>query len=473
MAKPNIVFLMADQLRFDVLGAYGDEQCSTPKLDILAERSTIFDQHYTPCPLCVPGRTSVMTGLYPHQHGAIINGWFKHEREHGQIKQNVPLMPDRLTDAGYRTVHAGVQHVRTVPEFEMQCSDVEFVGPNSVGRHHKDLHDRNLILGDMSAFRDPVIDYERGRPIISAGTAPRVAVFPLREELFYDAVLADHMVKAIQEHDHDKPLALLGMFWLPHPPLWAPRAFAEMIDPARVQLPPTVGHWFGGMPPLQLQNLCGQLGAHVTMDQWRLAWAVYMGMVALLDKCVGRVLAALDRADMLDDTMVVFTSDHGEMLGSHRLFQKMCMYEDAARVPMMVKMPGQNANRRCNELTNHLDLTATILEIAGAEPIAASPGKSLKNIARGNPSSHPRKHVFASYDGNAGRSFAQRMVRSATHKLIHNVGDILELYDILEDPYEAKNIAYRDRTKDIQQELSQVLNDWMDSVGDDQLKVKI
>lgn len=458
---------MADQLRFDVLGAYGDQQCSTPKLDLLAERSVVFDQHYTLCPLCVPARSCAMTGLYPHQHGAIINGWFKDERKYGYVKPNTDLMPDHLAEAGYRVVHVGVQQVRMVPEFELQCPDTQFVGPMSVGRHHHDLQGRGLILGDMTSFRDPVIDYDNGRPLVSAGTAPRVAVFPLREDLFYDSVLAQNMVDVITNHDAGQPLALFGMFWLPHPPLWAPRAFAEMIDPAQVQLPPTVGHWFNGMPAMQLANLPGQLGAHVTMDQWRLAWAVYMGMVALLDKCVGRVLAALDHAKLLDEAVVVFTTDHGDMLGSHRLFQKMCLYEDAVRVPMVMKLPGQTANRRVPMLSDHLDLTATLLDYAEAPPLEKSPGRSLRAVAEGQLAPQPRQYLFASYDGNAGRGFAHRMVRSATHKLIHNIGDIPELYDLIEDPYETRNLANRDMSKAVQTELRDELNKWMDDTGDD------
>ena len=468
MARPHIIYLMADQLRFDVLGAYGDEQCQTPMLDLLSERSTVFDGHYTPCPICVPGRTSAMTGLYPHQHGAIINGWFKNERQHGIVRPDTELLPDRLSESGYRTVHVGVQHVRTNPAFELQCPKVEFIGPDSVGLHHRELHKRGLILGDMTAFRDPIIDYNGGKRVVSAGTAPRVAVFPLREDMFYDAVLADRMVELIQVHDPATPLALFGMFWLPHPPLWAPREFAEMVDPSQVTLPATVGHWFGGMPVMQLANIPGQLGAHQTIDHWRMVWAVYLGMVALLDKCLGKVLAALDHAEMLDDAMIVFTTDHGDMLGSHRLYQKMCLYEESARVPLIVKMPGQASGYRVRELTNHLDLVATMLDAAGAGPIERSPGKSLRLIAEGVPSPHPRQHIFASYDGNAGRGFAHRMARNATHKLIHNIGDRAELYDLIEDPFETRNLAGKDETQPVQQELRDALNSWMDEMEDDQ-----
>lgn len=468
MAKPHIIMLMADQLRFDVLGAYGDEQCPTPKLDLLAQRSTVFDNHVTPCTLCVPGRSSTMTGLYPHEHGAIINGWFKNERPFGQIRDGVELLPNKLVDADYRVAHVGVQQLRMSPDFVEQCGGVEFVGPTSVGRHHKELQSRGLILGDMTAFRDPVIDYDSGVPIVSAGTAPRVAVFPLREDLFYDAHLSIKMAELIEKHDPSTPLALFGMFWLPHPPLWAPRAFAELVDPGAVNLPPTIGHWYGGMPVTQLANLPGQLGAHVTMEQWRLAWAVYLGMASLLDKCVGRVLAALDRKGMLNDSLVVFTSDHGEMLGSHRLFQKMCLYEEAVRVPMIMKMPGQTSARRASALSDHLDISATMLDLADGDAIAASTGRSLRHVAEGNTEPQPKRTVFASYDGNAGRSFAHRMARSATHKLIHNIGDHAELYDVIEDPYETRNLINQPDLADTRKELTHALNNWMDHCNDDQ-----
>lgn len=468
MSRPHIIYLMADQLRFDVLDAYGDRQCPTPHLDDLCRRSTIFNRHFTPCPLCVPARSSIMTGLYPQQHGARINGWLKHEHAYGMVKTGTEVLPEHLSDAGYRNVHVGIQHVRMMPEFEMLCGNTEFIGPKSVGSHHRGLHRRGLMLPDMSVFRDPVVEHELGRPVVTAGTSARTALFPLREDLFYDSVLADQMVKVIEAHEGDKPLCLFGMFWLPHPPLWAPRAWAQLVPPETVDLPITVGRWFSGMPAMQLANVPGQLGAHCSPDQWRHAWAVYLGMAALLDHCVGKVLKALESKGMFDDAMIIFTSDHGEMLGSHCLFQKMCLYEEAVRVPLIVKTPGQKSIRYVNEMTDHLDLTAGMLDYGLADPLEGSPGISLKPLAEGQTNNQPRRYVFSSYDGNAGRGFAHRMVRSATHKLIHNIGDRAELYDLIEDPRETHNVAGREEFAQIEGELRSQLHQWMAQVGDDQ-----
>ena len=424
--KPHLILILADQLRFDMLGAYGDQQTPTPKLDLLAQRSTVFQRHFTPCPLCVPARSSLMTGLPPHRHGAYINGWFDAEEPYGTVRDGLPLLPQRLADAGYRVVHAGVQHVRTKPTFVDRQPDVEFLEPMSSGAWRKGLDQRGLMYGDMNALKAPVVDWCESQSVVTRASTARTATFPLREDLFFDCMLTDRICGSIKSHrgrTDDRPLALFANLWLPHPPLWAPRQWAELIDPDDVRLPPTVGQWFEGMPAAQLQNIPGQLGANVSMDDWRRAWAMTMGMVALLDQCVGRILATLDKRGMLDDATVVFSSDHGEMLGSHGLYQKMCLYEEAVRVPLLIKMPGQRGSQVVGEPTTHLDLPATLTTLAGAEPLATESdggGRSLHTLAQtGELDGEQRQYVFASYDGNAGRGFQQRMAPLA-HAQAHH-----------------------------------------------------
>lgn len=469
-SRPPLIFLMADHLRCDVLGPYGDRQTPTPAIDAFSEKAAVFEHHYTTCPLCVPARSSVMTGLYPWQHGAVINGWLPRERRYGVVRPDAALLPQRLIDAGYHVAHVGVQHVRTEPDLWQRLPDVEFVGPFNHSEHRKELDERGLYLGDRSVFRTPVVEYQNGKAVPFPANSPHVAVFPLREELFYDSVLAARMAKAIETHvdrADGKPLALFGMFWLPHPPLWAPEEFANLIKPRHVLMPANTGKWYAGMPAMQLLNTPGHLGSHVTMDQWRQAWAMYIGMVALLDKCVGQVLDAVQQAGLFDDAAIAITSDHGEMLGSHGMFQKMCMYEEAARVPLLLKLPGQKHTKRAKALTSHVDLPTTWLNLAGCEPIDESEGMDLRPLADPHAGSiETRPHVFASFDGNAGRAFHHRMARSHTHKLIHNIGDRAELYDLHDDPRESRNLAGDEEHREVEQELRDALREWMEHVGD-------
>ena len=157
-ARPNIVVVLVDDMGWSDIGCYGSE-IPTPHLDALTQQSTVFEHHYTICPLCVPTRSSMMTGLYPRQHGAIINGWFPEEREHGTVKAELDLVPNRISAKGYDVYHAGIQHVRTSGGFEANCPDVKFIGPSSVGSHHRQLHKKGLMLPDMTVFRDPVLEH--------------------------------------------------------------------------------------------------------------------------------------------------------------------------------------------------------------------------------------------------------------------------------------------------------------------------
>lgn len=468
--RPHVILLMADQLRSDILAPFGGRQCPTPKLDLLSKRSTIFQRHFTPAPTGVPARASLMTGVTPRQHGAIINGWAPSERHLATLKGPADLLPQHLVDAGYRVVHVGVQMLRSEPDIHSLLDEVEFIGPETPAAHLHQLRQRGLMLGDLDALRDPVVDFNQGRQFVFSASSPRAAVFPLREDLYYDCTLAQRMVEVIEKHSgspDDRPLALLGMFWLPHPPLWVPQKWATLLDPHNLTLPPTVGRWFTGMPAAELANIAGQLGAHVSMEQWRTAWVVYMGMTALLDQCVGKVLAALDHKGMLGDSAVAFTANHGEMLGSHRLFQKGCMYEPVVRPPLIIKGPGQTAQRTVWDLTDHLDLTATLTDYAAAEPMPNAVGSSLRNFIEGHERTEPiRNYVFSSYDGNAGLGYHQRMIRSRTHKLIHHGSDTAELYDLVDDPHETVNLVGKPEAAEIESQLRKTLNAWMDSQND-------
>jgi len=464
--KPPLIFFLATQLRCDVLGPYGGELGVTPHLDVLARHGAVFDRHFTTCPQGVPARASILTGLSPFRHGAVINGWTRHEVPFGTLCGGRSLFPRDLVDAGYRVVHVGIQHVRCDPPLHEQLPGVEFVGPENVAAYHESLRERGLMVSDVHQLRDPVVDMDNGRPIVFSGYSPRASVFPLREPLFLDRVIADAAARVIAEHDRvddPRPLALLVHFWLAHPPLWAPRKLIERFDYTAFDLPPTVGQWIAKTPVNVLANLCGQLGAHVSEAQWREAWIVYLAMVQLLDDCIGQVLRAVEHAGWFERSVIAMTADHGEMLGSRGLYQKMCLYDPAVRVPLILKLPGDGGRKPVYDLTSHADVAATLLDACGVDH--AFPG-SLVNLARGLPPEAPREAVFAAYDGNAGRGFQQRMVRTATHKLVWHVTEEWELFDLVDDAREGRNLAGRAEHAAVQQHLSQVLAAWREREGD-------
>lgn len=323
--RPHLALIVANQLRSDVLGAFGDLPCPTPKLDLLAKHATAFRRHFTPCPLGGPARASIATGLSPLSHGARINGARRTEGRHATIHPDLPILHEQLIDAGYRVVHVGLQNIRTEPDLPRRLPEAEFVGPANQAELLKDLDARGLIYGDLEALRDPVLDYIDGVPAVLGGMSAKTAEFPLREDLFYDSVIAERATRVVRDHGGvatDRPLALLVNFNLPHPPLWAPQRFAEMFDPDDIHLPATTGRWYRSTSPLQLANFPGQMGAQLEMWQWRRAWAMYLGMVAMLDECVGKVLGELDRTGLLSDTAVAFVSDHGDMLGGRGLLAR-------------------------------------------------------------------------------------------------------------------------------------------------------
>jgi choline-sulfatase len=191
-------------------------------------------------------------------------------------------------------------------------------------------------------------------------------------------------------------------------------------------------------------------------------------MVRLLDDAVARVVDALRQRGLWDDALVIFTADHGDMLGSHRLWQKMCMYEESIRVPMLVKPPGGAARSARSQLTQHLDLAATFCDYAGAELMDGAADASLRPIIE-RPDAPGRDAVFCEFNGNSGRGFQQRCVITPTHKLIYNHRWDLECYDLAADPGEKNNLCADGELSTLPAPAGALcgqLGDWMRDTGD-------
>lgn len=455
MKRPHLILLMADQLRRDVLGCYGGGYGASPNLDRLAGEAVVFGSHTINSPLCVPSRISMVTGTYPHVNGAIVNGWDEPERPYGTCR-DLPTLYESLAQAGYRVEHLGVNHLRFDPPLGRRHQRITFSA--DPGQHAGWLKQRGMTA-DLSACKSPCVEYIDGKPVTRFYTNPNTLRWPHPPQDFLDCWLADRLVERIQQAGPDEPLALMANFWLPHCPLSCPEPYFSMFDPEALDLPATVGKWCDGQSPMHLVNLPGHVAAATTMQGWRQAWAVYLGMVRLLDECVGRVLAALRRRGLWDDALVVFTVDHGEMLGSHRMFQKMCMYQEAIRVPLLIKPPGGGSGAR-EQLTQHLDLAATICDLCGVPVMPASAGRSFRPVLA-RPDAPGLEEVFLEFNGNSGRSFQQRAVLTPTHKYIHNHGYQPELYDLRADPAETRNLCQAEHPPAEAARLRDRLRRWM------------
>lgn len=459
---PNILWLMTDQHRLDCVGAYGARTVRTPNLDRLAGRSVVFERHYTSCPLCVPARSSLHTGRFPHNCGAIINGFGPHGfREQSRLRPDEVTAPELLSAAGYHVAHVGVDHVRADPPLHERGCFARYV---SNPDHRRHAQARGLQFPDMTAHQHPCPTRVGGRLETLRFSAPNSGCHPFPAEDFLDVYFANQAVDALQQAPDDRPFALFCFLWLPHPPFVIPEPYCSMYDPGQIVLPPNVPGDQVGKPSMHLHHLPGQTGAGRSAEEWRATWASYFGCVTLVDECIGRVLSALDARGLADDTLIVFHPDHGEMLGAHQYFQKMVCYEESAHVPLMVAGP-DIAPGRCEALTSHVDILPTFLDYAGAPTPPQVQGSSLRPLLERSASA-VHDAVFVEYNGNAAPDAFQRCVVQGRHKYIHNEGDRDELYDLQTDPWEQRNVAHEPASRELRRELRARLSRWMRDTGD-------
>lgn len=439
-SKPHVVLIMADQLRFDVLGRY------TPNINSLREESFSFNRAYCASPLCVPARGSFFTGLYPNETGCIINGWEKQDVGFGRVLAGIPNIYELLQE-GWEVWHTGKQHLYYEKPLDETADRVHWHPLEGNYERHLKAHGIRKPGGD--AFRGLVPEMALGTTTRAKNySVPTTGCFEPGYEFFYDGYITRTSLDAIRGRDRSKPLALSAMYLAPHPPLDIPEPWFSRWSEQDIVLPDNVGVWSKDQSPLQLYNLTGAIGTRYTREQWKEIWRVYLGLVSLLDDSIGMLIQELKEQGIYDDSLIVFTSDHGEMLGSHRLWQKMCMYEESVRTPLMFKLPkGQSAAAGSSDaLVSSIDVVPTLCDAIGIEPPQSISGTSLMPVMRRERSS-VRNQVFIQYDGNGARGNYQRCVLEGDDKLIVDLFKdelFLELYRISDDVQEQNNLAFNE-----------------------------
>jgi arylsulfatase A-like enzyme len=469
----NILFLMTDQHRTDTLGAYGNRLAATPVLDELARSGTRFDRWYTPTAICTPARASLLTGHAPFRHKLLAN----HERNVGYI-EDLPeeqfTFSQALRDAGYNCGLIGKWHIG----HRRRAADFGFDGPDLPGWHNPVDHPDYL---DYLAANDlpPYDIHDRVRGTLPNGGPGNLLAARLRQpvEATFEHYLATRAIEMLERYAADaRPFFLQLNFFGPHLPYIVPDEYFDMYDPELVELPKSIAETFAGKPQVQ-----ANYSAHWTFDTMplevtRKLIAVYWGYVALIDAEIGRVMDAMRRLELVDDTAVFFTCDHGEFTGAHRLHDKgPAMYEDIYRTPGLLRIPGQRPGTVRSEFVSLLDCTATILELAGIDPAPAVDSRSLVPLASADDVAW-EQDIVCEFHGHHF-PYPQRMIRTDRYKLVVNPDSTNELYDLFNDPDELLNIyahpemgAVRAR---LLRRLYQVLRDrgdnfyhWMTSMYD-------
>ncbi len=488
--SPNIVLMITDQQRTDTLAAYGNDWIDSPHLNALAAESFLFENAYCTQAVCTPARGTLMTGLYPHSHGCTVNyaaGYdalaeiYRHPQDRLDtlvgLRDDTPTLAE-LLPADYRTANMGRWHLGN--DTFIQHGFAEWISTEDSCRpwyHRPDPPFSDYHHWLLEHGYTPDLTLPNGDQIFSVNQR---ATFPPEHQM--GAFLADHSVRFIRENA-GRPWCLVYSGFEPHPPFTGP--YNGKYDPAGLPVGPafmrypaghslfnraradffkgtTAGYGKAAQDGIVTEDLATETG-------WRRQRANYYGNVKIVDDAVGRLVAALEETGQVEDTIFVFTSDHGEMLGDHGFWEKRAFYEESFRIPLFIRIPWlKRAGQRVAGNISHVDLMPTLLDLAGAPVPTQLEGRSVADILRNGEDRCDRSAVLewsgygerdlGSRTANLMASLPRRAIVSADRwKLNLCVGDQGELFDLNEDPHELNNRfddpACRDRIRTMYAEL--------------------
>ena len=429
-AKPNILFLMADQMQGRVLDQ--DHVCQTPCLDRLAGEGMRFTRAYTPNNICSPTRASIMTGLLPHNHGVLEVLYPKMAHMHAILPDKAHFA-QRLSGAGYSTGYFGKWHVERNNDLERFGWQVDG-GQSSAS--YKALIEEILGEEPLQPECDPAVyitDPPGYGPHLLCGVTERPAE---RRGMGIATTLAlRYLEDAVQKAE---PWCCFLSFQEPHDPYIAERSIYEQYQREELPPPPNAADPLEDRPGLyrRAQGIWKQLSE----AQKRQARACYFASISEVDAQFARVVDFLEAQGQLEDTIVIAISDHGDLLGAHGLFFKdISAFEEIFNVPFIVRGPGVERGALCPGRVGLHDLCPTILELAGCEPIDMPDSRSFAPLLS-TPAAAGWDRGFAEYYGNRHR-LTQKVVWDGRWKFVFNGFDYDELYDLDTDPWEMKNLA--------------------------------
>lgn len=434
--RPNVLIMMSDQHNPHVLGCEGDPVVRTPNLDAIAARGVLFESAYCQSPLCVPSRMSFLTSQQPSEIKVWTNGCV--------LPYDVSTFAHSLGAAGYETTLIGRMH---------------FVG-------HDQYHGfQQRLVGSLTAVHaggrgpglTPALLKGTGQTRPAVTTAgPGKTAYQAYDEAVAQAAAEFLAAKATQQ---DKPFCAVVGFVLPHCPFVCPKEDWDYYYD-RVTLPEFPEGYFDRQHPAIKLWRKNRGVDDVPDEEIRRARAGYYGIVTHFDRQVGVVMDALGQAGLAEDTIVLYTSDHGEMAGEHGMWWKSNCYEGSASVPLIVSCPERfETGRRVKEVVSLVDIGPTLCELAGAEPMPLASGRSFLPLLQEEPVDWPNEAFSEHYATH--HTPPVRMIRRDQWKLVHHEGHRPQLFDLEADPDEFHDLGNDPAHAATREELHQrVLADW-------------
>ena len=481
--RPDFLIVCSDEQRWDTVGAYGpvyglpgNPVLRTPRIDRLAAAGTLFDAAFTPYPLCSPTRATMWTALYPHQHDVLGN------KRPMRLPAGFVTPVEAMRDAGYLTGYVGKWHVPGASPRELGFADARALGRDwgrDIDEYRAHLRTRGYRISDRTV--ENLTEEEVALLDLPDAPSAGTSALPLEDHL--EPWLTDRTIELVDDAaSSDAPFFIVVGYNAPHFPMFVPAPYDRAYDPADVPLPPSFDDPLEGKPAIHGERFSWTRVHHLSPDGWRKVIAHYWGLVSLVDDQVGRLVDALERLGRAESTIIVYTSDHGDLMGAHHLIEKgpWNVYEETVRLPMVIGDPRRPAGRVVPELVSQVDLLPTLLDLAGVPVPPGTAGRSLVPLMDGaadwrdalygetaglsqKPGVDP---PLAQQDLDPEHLLIVKWLRTQRWKYAFYSTDRDELYDIVLDPSEMRNLASEPAYAELIRAFRRRLVAWMDETGD-------
>lgn len=448
--KPNVLLIMADEHPFFLNGCYGNTKIKTPNINKLAKEGVVFDAAYCGSPICAPSRASMMTGRHVHTHEVWDNA--------APLRSDWPTFAHSFSLAGYRTILCGKMH---------------FVGPDQFhGFSERWTQDIYPATFDWSNSNREDLYVNRGQnvdKVLEAGPG-RTPDMDYDEEVLFRTKYGLRYLERMEEH---KPFMLCVSFTGPHYPFHAPQKYWDMYSDEDIELPNfPKGFMENESDYNQWARTHGKFEELVPDSILRKARHSIMARTTLIDDYIGEIIDLLKELDLYDNTIIVYTSDHGEMFGEHGLWYKNTALEASSRVPLIFSGKSVPGNRRVSEPVSLLDMGPTLCGLVGIDMIyPITDGRNISDLIENKRQSGEGIAIMENYGEGAKKGY--RMIRKGKYKLVYVPEGDVDLFDLEKDPQEWNDLASDPKYKKVVQELTVIaLDGWQDYKRYDEMRYR-